>query len=128
MFKGLGNLANLLKNAHQIGEQVESVKEQLRHERITGNAGGGMVTVEANGLGEVLRVKIDPTLVERNETEMIEDLVAAAFNEAHTKTRQKHGETLRSVTDGLQLPIPGLEKALESLSGGTTPPSDAEQE
>jgi DNA-binding YbaB/EbfC family protein len=126
VLKGLGNLANLLKNAHQIGEHVESAKEKLRHERVTGNAGGGMVTVEMNGLGEVLQLKIDPTLVERNETEMIEDLVPAAVNEARVKAQLKHAETLRSVTTGLELPIPGIEKALETLAGSALPPSEDE--
>ena len=125
MFKGLGNIANLLKNAHQIGEQVESVKAKLRHERVTGSAGGGMVTIEMNGLGEALRLKIDPTLVERNETEMIEDLVPAAINEALAKAREKHAEALKSVTAGLDLPIPGLEQALNSIAGGSVPPEDA---
>lgn len=124
MFKGLGNLTSLLKNAQQIGQHVEAVKEKLRQERVQGNSGGGMVTVEMNGLGEVLGVKIDPTLVERGETEMIEDLVPAAVNEGLSKARLKHAEALRSVTGELQLPIPGLEKALESLTNGLAPPND----
>jgi DNA-binding protein YbaB len=82
-----------------------------------------MVTVEMNGLGELLKLTIDPTLVERGETEMIEDLVPAAVNEAHAKAQQKHAETLQSLTAGIDFPIPGLEQALEGL-GDVAPDDD----
>lgn len=75
MFKGLGNLANLgsvLKQAQQMDSTLQGVSERLRTKRVTGVGGGGLVEVEANGLGEVLSVAIDPSLVEKGDREMIE--------------------------------------------------------
>ena len=80
-----------------------------------------MVTVEMNGLGEVLAVKIEPSLVEKGEREMIEDLVPAAINQAHIKARELHAEAMKSLTDGID--VPGLTDALSQLTGGDSPQS-----
>jgi DNA-binding YbaB/EbfC family protein len=114
MLKGLGDLASLLRQAQQFSGKMQAVNERLKGERVTSSTGGGMVEVEANGLGEVLRVKIDPALVERGETEMIEDLLPAAVNQALAKSKQRHVEAMKSITEGLSLP--GLEEALSQLS------------
>lgn len=119
MFKGLGglgDLAGLFKQAQEMGGKVEEVREQLKNERLTGTAGGDMVTVEVNGLCEVLSVKIDPGLVERGEREMIEDLVPAAINQASQKAKEKHAEMMKSVTGNLN--IPGVDSAIEKFLGG----------
>ena len=121
MFKGLGNLANLpalLKQAQEIGTKMQALGEELKTKRATGSAGGGLVEVEVNGLGEVLAVRIDPTLVDRQDREMIEDLLPAAFNAAAQKAKQLHAEAMQSLTGGMQMP--GLEDALSQLTG--TPP------
>ncbi len=60
MFKGIGNIASLMKTVHQMGGQVQQINDRLKAQRVTGSAGGGMVEIEANGLGEVLRARIDP--------------------------------------------------------------------
>ena len=70
MFKGIANIASLLRQAQQMGGKVQAINEQLKSQRARGSAGGGMVEAEVNGLGEVLRIQIDPTLVERGEREM----------------------------------------------------------
>ena len=67
MFKELGNLASLMKNANQIGGKMGAMSEELKGKRVTGSAGGGMVEVEANGLGQILKVKLDPSLVEKTK-------------------------------------------------------------
>jgi DNA-binding YbaB/EbfC family protein len=121
VFKGLGNLANLpalLKQAQEIGTKMQALGEELKTKRATGSAGGGLVEVEVNGLGEVLAVRIDPTLVDRQDREMIEDLLPAAFNAAAQKAKQLHAEAMQSLTGGMQMP--GLEDALSQLTG--TPP------
>ena len=64
---------------------MQALGEELKTKRATGSAGGGLVEVEVNGLGEVLAVRIDPTLVEKQDREMIEDLLPAAFNAAAAK-------------------------------------------
>jgi DNA-binding YbaB/EbfC family protein len=116
MFKELTNMASMLRQAQQMGGRVKEVTEELKTKRATGVVGGGMVTVEVNGLGEVLSVKIDPDLVTRGEREMIEDLLPAAINQAVAKARQLHMEAMQSVTQDME--IPGLGEAIAKLTGG----------
>lgn len=110
MFKGLSNLASLIKQAQQVGSRIQAVNEELKGKRATGTAGGGMVEVEVDGLGQVLRVTIDPTLIERKDRELIEDLVPAAVNAAVTKSKELHADALKGLTGGMDLP--GLKEAL----------------
>ncbi len=116
MFKGLGNLASLMRNAQEIGGKIGDVSEQLKQRRASGSAGGGMVAVEVNGLGQVLRVTIEPSLVENGEREMIQDLLPAAINEATKKAKQMHVEAMKELTGGLSLP--GLDSAIDQFVGG----------
>lgn len=113
MLKGLGNIASIMRQAQEMGGKMQEINEELKAKRVTGSAGGGMIEVEANGHGEVLRVKIDPALEDR---EMIESLMPAAVNDAATKAKELHVEMMQSVTGGLNLP--GLEDALSGLTGG----------
>jgi DNA-binding YbaB/EbfC family protein len=115
MFKGLSNLASMMRQASQMGGKVQEINEKLKSERVSAQAGGGMVEVEANGLGELIRVKIDPTLVEKGEREMIEDLVTAAVNQVSTKAKQLHVEAMKDMTGGMDLP--GLDDALSQMTG-----------
>jgi DNA-binding YbaB/EbfC family protein len=114
MFKGLADLASVMRQAQQIKGKMEDVNRRLKGERVTASTGGGMIQVEANGLGEVVRVSIEPDLVQNGEREMIEDLLPAAFNQAVEKSKQLQAEAMKSVTDGLNLP--GLDQALSQLS------------
>ena len=123
MFKGLSSLGAMLKQAQQFGGQMEKIAEEMKTRRATGTAGGGMVEVEVNGLLEVLRCRIDPQLFAQGDREMLEDLVAAAMNQAVSKGKQLHAAALKDLTGGLQLP--GLQEALEKLTG--SPPSSPEQ-
>jgi len=114
VFKGLGNLASLMRNAQGITGRIDEVSEELKVKRATGEAGGGMVQVEVNGLGQVLRVNIDPKLVESNEREMIQDLLPAAFNEASSKAKKMHVEAMKEMTGGMSLP--GLDDVIEKYT------------
>jgi DNA-binding YbaB/EbfC family protein len=96
-----------------MGSKLQSVNEELKGKRVAGSAGGGLIEVEANGLGEILRVRIDPKLVEQQDREMIEDLLPAAVNQAVAKSRQLHADAVKSMTSGMD--IPGLGEALEGL-------------
>jgi nucleoid-associated protein EbfC len=118
MFKGLGNLANigaLMKQAQEMGGRMKAIQEELKTKKATGSAGGGLVEVDVNGLGEALAVRIDPSLVEKGEREMIEDLLPAAVNAAQSKARQMHTEAFQGLTGGL--PIGGLADVLSQLPG-----------
>jgi nucleoid-associated protein EbfC len=119
VFKGLGNLANLgslLKQAQQMGGRLKQISEELKAKRAEGSAGGGMVTVEVNGLGEVLACRIDPSLVASGDRELIEDLLPGAVNQALVKAKGLHAEAMKSMTEGLD--VPGLGTMLAQLSGG----------
>jgi DNA-binding YbaB/EbfC family protein len=123
VFKGLGNLANLasvLKQAQQMGGRMQELAEKLKSQRAQGTAGGGLVSVEVNGLGEMLHCTIDPTLTDR---EMIEDLIPAAVNQAQSKAKQLHAEAMKSLAEGVDMPA--LNDVLSQLSGGQTPGSDS---
>jgi DNA-binding YbaB/EbfC family protein len=115
MFKGLGNLMSLMKQAQSISGRVKAVSEQLRGKRATGSAGGGLVELEVNGLGEVLRCRIDPALAAKGDREMLEDLVAAAANDAAAKAKALHMEAMQGLAGGIELP--GMEDALAKLTG-----------
>jgi hypothetical protein len=121
VFKGLGNLANLgslFKQAQEMGGKMEQLSEELKNKRVVGKAGAGLVEVQANGLGEVLAVRIDPTLIEKQDRELLEDLLPAAFNDAREKAQQLHAEQLQQLTGGLNLP--GLGEAPGQLGPATT--------
>jgi len=115
MFKGLSSLGSLIKHAQEIGGQMGQMSEEMRKRRVVGSSGGGMVEIEVNGLMEVLRCHIDPQLLTQNDAEMLEDLVAAAVNQAISKGKQMHAEAVRDLTGGL--PLPGLNEALAKLTG-----------
>ena len=126
MFKGLGNLkdlGSLLKQAQEIGSKMQTINDQLKSQHAVGHAGGGLVEVEVNGLSEVLAVRIDPSLVEKGDREMIEDLLPAAFNSAQNKAKQMYAEAMQSLTGGLN--VPGLQDAITQLNEGPndTPPT-----
>jgi DNA-binding YbaB/EbfC family protein len=119
MFKGLGNLANLgslLAKAQQMGGRMKQLTEELKTKRAEGLAGGGMVKVEVNGVGEVLACQLDPGLVASGDRELLEDLITAATNQALAKSRQLHAEAMQSLTEGFDLP--GMGSMLSQLTGG----------
>ena len=72
MFKDIANIASLFKQAQEIGGKIEAIKDQLKTERVVGSSGGGMVEVEVNGLGEVLRLTIDQGLF-RNSVKTVKN-------------------------------------------------------
>ena len=120
MFKGLANLGSLLKQAQQMGGRMLEINERMKAQRATGSAGGGMVEVEVNGLAEVLRCRIDESLFNGGDRELIEDLVVTAVNQAMMRTKQMHAEAMQSLTGGMGLP--GLDEAMQQFlgSGQTT--------
>jgi nucleoid-associated protein EbfC len=118
VFKGLGNLANigaLVKQAQEMGGKMQAIQEELKTKKATGAAGGGLIEVDVNGLSDVLAVRIDPSLVEKGDREMIEDLLPAAFNAAQAKAKQLHAEALQGLAGGL--PMGGFADILSQLPG-----------
>jgi DNA-binding YbaB/EbfC family protein len=98
------NLGQLMKQAQQMQAKMAEMQAQLETVEMTGAAGGGMVQVTVNGKGDVKRVKIDPAVVDPAETEVLEDLLVAAFNDAKGKVNS-HAETeMQKLAGGLALP------------------------
>jgi nucleoid-associated protein EbfC len=94
----------LMKQAQEMQTQMQRMQEQLAEQQIDGTSGGGMVTVTMNGRYEVIRIKIDPQVVSADDVEMLEDLVAAACNDAASKVQEKTQAEMGKLTGGLGLP------------------------
>ncbi len=104
MFKGLGDMAGLLKQAQKLQKEAARVQDELKERVVEGSAGGGMVRVQANGQQEVLSVKIEREVINPDDAEMLEDLVVAAINQSLQKARDLAKEEFMKVTGGLSLP------------------------
>ncbi len=98
------NLGQLMKQAQAMQTKMAEMQAQLEAVEMTGVAGGGMVQLTLNGKGDVKRVKIDRAVVDPAETEVLEDLIVAAFNDARTKVNAHAESEMQKLTGGLQLP------------------------
>lgn len=98
-----GGLGNIMKQAQQMQANMQKLQEELARTEVTGQSGGGMVNVVMNGRHEVRRVTIDPSLL-ADDKDMLEDLIAAAVNDAVHKVESTSQERMASVTAGLNLP------------------------
>jgi len=98
------NLGQFMKQAQQMQAKMAEMQKQMADMIIEGNSGGGMVTVTMNGKNEMKSLKIDPSLIDPKDSEMLEDLIVAAVNDAKSKTEAKIAEEMSKVTGGLKLP------------------------
>ena len=101
-----GNMGNILRQAQAMQEQLAKIQEQAAAKTVQGSAGGGMVTVTANGALQIVGVKIDPEVFKSQDVEMLQDLIVAASSEALRKARDMMAEEMKGLTGGLN--IPGL--------------------
>jgi DNA-binding YbaB/EbfC family protein len=101
-----GGIGNLMKQAQQLQANVQKAQAEIAAMEVTGESGGGMVKVTINGRHEARRVQIDPS-VPLDDREMIEDLVAAAFNDAAHRLETTSQEKMAGLMGGMNLP-PGL--------------------
>lgn len=119
MFKGLGQLASLMRGASEISGKLEGVTRSLQEQRVVGAAGGDLVRVEKNGLAQVTGVRIDPALFENGDREMLENLLPAAINQASVKAKELHVAAMRELTGGIELP--GLDKLMSQFNDPDAP-------
>jgi nucleoid-associated protein EbfC len=98
------NIGNLMKQAQQMQAKMAQVQESLAHMMVEGKSGGGLVIVTLTCRGEVKSLKIDPSLIDPQENEVLEDLIVAALNDGRTKADAKASEEMAKVTSGLNLP------------------------
>jgi nucleoid-associated protein EbfC len=101
------NLGQMMKQAQQMQAKMAEMQAQLETIEMTGAAGGGLVQVTVGGKGNLRRIKIDKSLADPNEVEVLEDLIVAAFNEAKNRVEAHVAEQMAKLTGGLQLP-PGM--------------------
>jgi nucleoid-associated protein EbfC len=107
--KGMPNMGNIMKQAQQFQSKMAKLQEELGERTVETTAGGGMVTVTANGRQEIISIGIDPEVVDPEDVEMLQDLIQAAVNDALSRSREMVNQEMGKLTSGLNLPnIPGL--------------------
>jgi DNA-binding YbaB/EbfC family protein len=99
-------MGNLLKQAQEMQARMAKIQEELGQKTVEGSAGGGMVQVTVNGQFNLVAVKIEPSVINSSEKEMLEDLVLAAVNDGMRKARDLVSTEMSKLTGGLK--IPGL--------------------
>lgn len=97
---------DMMRQAQALQEKLARLQEEAGKKTVEATAGGGMVTVVANGKQEIVSIKIDPEVVNPGEVEMLQDLILAAVNEARRKAQELMAEQMKALTGGIQ--IPGL--------------------
>ena len=103
MTKGFGNI---MKQAQQMQAKISQLQEEMASKTVEASSGGGMVNATINGKQEILSLRIDPEVVNREDIEMLQDLIVAAVNEAIRKSQEMMAEEMKKITGGLN--IPGL--------------------
>ena len=98
-----GGLGNLMKQAQEMQANMQKAKEELANMEVTGTAGGGLVTIVMTGRHDVKKVKIDDSLL-NDDKEMLEDLLAAAVNDAVRNVEKQTQDKFSNMTQGLNLP------------------------
>ena len=98
------DLGDLMKQAQRMKAEMDRIQAEVAAKTVEGSAGGGMVTVVANGKGEILSVRIDPEVARGEDREMLQDLVTAAANDALRKARELLAQEVSRVAGGLGLP------------------------
>lgn len=109
MLPGMGgmNLGKLMKQAQEMQKNMAKVQEELKERIVEASSGGGMVKVHMNGQQELMSIKIDPEVVNKDDVTMLEDLISAAINEGLNKSKEMSKEEMGKLTGGMGLP-PGL--------------------
>jgi len=101
--KNMGNLQKMLKQAKEMQDRIQRESAEMR---VEGSSGGEMVTVILDGTKSLISIKIDPEVVDKDDVEMLQDLILAAFNDANTKVDEELSQKLGTLGAGLK--IPGL--------------------
>jgi len=101
------NIGQMMKQAQEMQARMAELQAKLDTVELTGASGGGMVQVTLSGKGEMKKLKLDKSLVDPNDTEVLEDLILAAFNDAKARVEAHVAEEMSKLTGGLKLP-PGM--------------------
>jgi len=101
-----GGMGNLMKQAQKMQEQMLKMQQEMEAREVSASAGGGMVEAVVNGKGELLRLNLDPEVVDPDDVEMLADLVVAAVGEAQRRAQEMMAQEMGKLTGGMN--IPGL--------------------
>ena len=101
----MADFFKLVQQAKDMQTRFEEIQKELESRTVTGTAGGGMVSVEADGKGTVKRVKLDPSVVNPADVEMLEDLIAVAVTDAQKRAQTLQQEEMQRLAGGLSLPF-----------------------
>ncbi len=104
MFKGLGDFANIMGKMKDLQENATKMREEIEKKIVEADAGAGMVSVTLTGAGNFTAIKIDKSIVNPDDTEMLEDLVLSAVNEGIKKSKELLKEELTKITGGMPIP------------------------
>ena len=107
MFGNMGNMQGMMKKMQKLQGEMAKLQEDLKGRTIEASAGGGVVTVVANGKKELISVKIDPAAVDPEDVDMLQDLLLAAVNEVMRKVDEMSEREMGKLTSGMKLP-PGM--------------------
>ncbi|MFW5782401.1 MAG: YbaB/EbfC family nucleoid-associated protein [Candidatus Muiribacteriaceae bacterium] len=101
---GGGNMNKLMKQAQKMQKEMMKAQEELKSKEIEGSAGGGMVKVLMTGDYEVKNVDVDPEVIDPDDKEMLEDLIAAAMNDAMNRIKEMSSSSMDQFTGGMNMP------------------------
>lgn len=104
----MSKLENIMRQAQKMQERMAGMQKELGARMCEASAGGGIVTATVNGAQEVVAIKIDPSVIDPKDPEMLQDLVVAAINEGLRKSKQMVSDEMSKLTSGLGVNIPGL--------------------
>jgi nucleoid-associated protein EbfC len=99
------NIQQLLQMSQQVQSRLSQLQTELGQKTVTCSSGGGMVTATADGRGKIRSIKIDPTVANGGDVEMLEDLVLAAVSEAQNRAQQVYEDEMKKVSGGFSLPF-----------------------
>lgn len=101
----MANIFNLVQQAQQMQGKLQQLQDELANRTFAASSGGGMVTAECDGKGQLRKLRIDPSVVDASDIEMLEDLIVAAASEAQKKAAESAQEEMGKLTGGLDLPF-----------------------
>jgi nucleoid-associated protein EbfC len=101
----MADFSKILEQAQQMQGRLEKVQAELANMSVTGTAGGGMVSVDADGKGQITKVRVDPSIVSASDVEMLEDLILVALRDAQQKSTDLAKQEMSKLTGGLGLPF-----------------------
>ena len=101
----MADIMKIMQQAQQMQSRLQQIQDDLANQTVTATSGGGMVTATADGKGRIRQIRIDKTVVDPADVEMLEDLVVAAVGEAQKKATELEQQEMRKLTGGLELPF-----------------------